>query len=64
MARKFVYDGREFADPGAEYKTPEAVRQWMSQFVPELSNASIKTTKEGQDTVHTFERRVGTKGRG
>lgn len=61
MGRKFIYDGREFEDPDPSMST-DAVRQHLSNFIPELSNATTKTTKEGGDTIYTFERRVGTKG--
>ena len=61
MGRKFIYDGREFPDPNPSM-TPDAVRQHLSNWVPELSNANIKTAKQGEDTIYTFERRVGTKG--
>lgn len=63
MARKFIYDGREFPDPG-EHMTPDEVRASMVTFFPELSNANVKPARtEGEDQVIEFERRVGTKGR-
>ena len=61
MGRKFIYDGREFEDPDPSM-TADAVRQHLANFIPELSNANTKTTKQGGDTIYTFERRVGTKG--
>lgn len=62
MARKFIYDNREFPDPG-EHMTPDEVRASMVTFFPELSNAEIKGPRtEGEDQVYVFERRVGTKG--
>lgn len=68
MARIFVYDGREFPDPDPKLKVDE-VRQHMSAFFPELSNAETKestrpsmTTPGETDTIVEFKRRVGTKG--
>ena len=68
MARVFVYDGREFPDPNPDHKVDE-VRQYMSSFFPELSNAESKeskrpsTTTPGEtDTIIEFKKRVGTKG--
>lgn len=61
MARVFVYDGREFPDPDPGMSVDE-VRQSMVNFFPELSNAETKTSKQGEDEVHTFQKRVGTKG--
>lgn len=59
--RVFVYDGREFPDPDPNLKVDE-VRQHMSSFFPELSNAESKESKRGEDTIIEFKRRVGTKG--
>lgn len=61
MARKFVYDNREFADiePGMSV---EEVQQRLADFYPDLTNATFKKTKRGKDTVYTFNKRVGTKG--
>ena len=61
MARKFIYDGREFPDPDINL-TPDEVRQSMAQFFPELSNAEVVEAKQGDDTAYEFKRRVGTKG--
>jgi len=61
MARKFVYDGKDFPDPDPT-KTPEEVKQLMVDFYPELANADIKETKQGEDTYYEFQRRIGTKG--
>lgn len=61
MARVFVYDGREFPDPDPNMSVDE-VRQSMVNFFPELSNAETKTSKRGEDDVHEFKKRVGTKG--
>lgn len=60
--RIFIYDGREFPDPDAKM-TPDEVRQSMSQFFPELSNAEVKESKKGENTVIEFKKRVGTKGK-
>ena len=61
MARIFVVDGREFPDPDPNLKVDE-VRQHMSTFFPELSNAEVKESKRGEDTIYELKRRVGTKG--
>lgn len=66
MARKFIYadgseKGMEIPDHD-EKMTPEEVRQWASEFYPELSNAETKTEKKGEDFIYTFKKRVGTKG--
>lgn len=61
MVRKFVYDGRDFADPDPTM-TVDEVRSSMVPFFPELANAQVSEAKEGDDTVHTFTRRTGTKG--
>lgn len=62
MARIFSYDGREFPDPDPKLSVEE-VRQQLSQFFPELINADTRETRRGEDTVHTFSKRIGTKGR-
>ena len=61
MARKFVYDGKDFPDPDPT-KTPEEVKQLMVDFYPELANADIKETKQGEDAYYEFSRKTGTKG--
>jgi PRTRC genetic system protein C len=61
MGRIFVYDGREFPDPDPTMSVDEVRSSW-AHSIPELANASVKETKQGDDTVHTFERRTGTKG--
>ena len=60
--RKFVYDGREFPDPGSSLSTEE-VKQHMAAFFPELATAEIrKAKKDGETTVYEFIRKTGTKG--
>ncbi len=61
MARKFYYDGKELPDPDPAMSIDE-VRQSMSDFFPELSNATHTSKKDGDDEVITFAKRVGTKG--
>ena len=61
MARKFIVDGVEYPDPGPTV-TPEEFKQMMLAYIPELANADMATTKQGEDTVITFRKRVGTKG--
>lgn len=62
MSRIFVYDGREFPDPDPQASVEE-VRQHMSTFFPELTNAETREETRGDDHVYTFTRRIGTKGR-
>lgn len=60
-ARRFIYDGREFPDPGEDLTT-EQVRDAMAATFPELTNATHETeTKDDVETI-TFKRAVGTKG--
>lgn len=61
MARIFVYDGRDFPDPDPNMAVDD-VRRHYGEFFPELANADTKEEKRGDDTVHTFSRRIGTKG--
>jgi PRTRC genetic system protein C len=61
LARIFIYDGKELPDPDPALKVDE-VRQSLTQYFPELSNAETKETKRGEDQVFTFAKRVGTKG--
>lgn len=68
MKRIFVYDGREFPDPNPNW-TVDEVRQHMSSFFPELSNAETKESKRPSkdnpaemETVYEFKKRVGSKG--
>jgi PRTRC genetic system protein C len=61
MARKFVYDGREFPDPDSNL-SPDEVRKMMTDFFPELANAEVREHKAGEDTLYELVRRVGTKG--
>ncbi|MDP2950637.1 MAG: PRTRC system protein C [Chloroflexota bacterium] len=61
MARKFVYDNREYPDPDPSM-TVDQVRNTMATFFPELANAAVKERQQGEDTVYEFEKRLGTKG--
>lgn len=61
MRRIFVYDGRKFPDPDLNLPVDE-VRKSMSNFFPELANATTKETTEGEDQVIIFEKQVGHKG--
>ncbi len=61
MARIFVYDGRQIPDPDPRLSVDE-VRKRLADFFPELTNSDVQETKQGDDTVHTFTRRLGTKG--
>lgn len=61
MARKFIYDGKEIPDPDPSMSIDE-VRQSLAEYFPELYNAESTEGKDGEDTVITFKKRVGTKG--
>lgn len=60
MARYFVYDGKEYNDPSPEL-TVQQVQEQFGQFIAEVVGAKVTETKRGQDTVYTFEKRVGVK---
>src|SRR5215472_2935925 len=62
MARVFVYDAREFPDPDPKLSV-EDVRRQLTDFFPELANAETREETRGEDTVYTFSKRIGTKGR-
>ncbi len=62
MARVFVHDSKEYPDPDPRLSVDE-VRKQMADFIPELANADTKEELRGEDTVYTFSRRIGTKGR-
>ena len=59
--RIFVYDGKRFPDPDPEMPVDD-VKAMLATFYGDLANATVKETKEGDDTVIEFQRRVGTKG--
>lgn len=61
MARKIVYDGREFPDPDPAMSIDE-VKGYMSSFFPELATAEATTRTEGEDTVIELRKKVGVKG--
>ncbi len=61
MARKFIVDGVDYPDPGAEI-TPEQFKEMMAGFLPELATAEITTETSGDDTVYRFKKKVGVKG--
>lgn len=62
MARIFVYDNRQFPDPDPKLSVEE-VRRQFAEFFPELANAETREEKRGEDTVYTFSKRIGTKGK-
>ena len=63
MARIFVYDNREFPDPDTNGEMPvDEVRQMLADHMPELNNADVREEKRGDDTLHIFTKRIGTKG--
>ncbi|MBI2851976.1 MAG: PRTRC system protein C [Chloroflexi bacterium] len=61
MARKFIYENREFPDPDPNLSTEE-VKKMMADFFPELVNAEVREHHEGEDTLYELVKRVGTKG--
>jgi len=61
MGRVFVYDDREYPDPDPQM-TPDEVKTWLGNMLPELANAETKESKRGDDTIYEFKRRVGVKG--
>ena len=61
MGRIFIYEGKPYEDPDPKMSVDE-VRRSLVDFFPELSNAEVKESKQGEDTTYTFSKRVGTKG--
>lgn len=61
MARIFIVDGTTYPDPGLEV-TPEQFKQMMAGFLPELATAEMTESKQDEDTVYHFRKRVGVKG--
>ena len=61
MARIFIVDGITYPDPGPEV-TPDQFKQMMAGFLPELATAEMTESKQGEDTVYRFNKRVGVKG--
>ena len=61
MARKFVYDNREYPDPDPTVSVDQ-VRETMASFFPELASATVEESQQGENTVYEFQKRVGTKG--
>jgi PRTRC genetic system protein C len=59
--RKFVVNGSVYPDPDPSL-SPDEVRQNLSSLLPELANADTHQAKDGDDTIFTFEKRVGVKG--
>jgi hypothetical protein len=42
--------------------TPDQFKQMMAGFLPELATAEMTESKQGEDTVYHFRKRVGVKG--
>ncbi len=61
MARIFIVDGREFPDPDPTLSVEE-VKKLFADFMPEISTAETTERKDGDTTVITFTKKVGTKG--
>ena len=52
---------RDMAALGAQ-GSPEQFKQMMAGFLPELATAEMTESKQGEDTVYHFRKRVGVKG--
>ena len=63
MARIFRYDNRDFPDPDPNLSVDD-IRKGLAEYFPELTNADVRQEQRGEDTIHTFSRRIGTKGFG
>ena len=61
MARIFVYDGREMADPDPNLDIQQ-VKAALADFYPEIANARHTHTKRDDDDIYEFQRVAGTKG--
>ena len=61
MARIFRYDGRDFPDPSPNLTVSE-VQEQLAAFFPEITGAQVRESKEADNTVYSFQKRVGTKG--
>ena len=59
--RIIVINGREYPDPDPKMSIEE-VRQFETNFFPELANAETKQSKRGDDDIIEFIKRVGVKG--
>ncbi|GAB4430173.1 MAG: hypothetical protein Kow0031_10980 [Anaerolineae bacterium] len=59
--RRFVYDGKEFEDPGSQYSIRD-VMMYLAQTYPELANGSwTKAAYHDYDEI-TFYKVTGEKG--
>lgn len=58
-----MYDGRTFPDPDPSLSVDD-VRRQLADYFPELANADTREVRQGDDTLYTFSRRIGTKGSG
>lgn len=63
MATVYKYQDYEYRDEVGEF-TAEEVKKQLTQYFPELAQATTDTKKVGEDTVVTFVKRAGTKGCG
>ncbi|MCI0150955.1 PRTRC system protein C [Paraburkholderia sediminicola] len=62
LLREFVYNGVNFADPGATF-SPQEVRDLYSAQYPELTTAAIEGPEYIGDVARfTFRRAAGAKG--
>ncbi|HNT74358.1 MAG TPA: hypothetical protein PKH77_04970 [Anaerolineae bacterium] len=58
----YKYNDYEYKDEAGEFTTEEVKRQ-LTQYFPEIANCTVEEKKSGEDTVVTFVKRAGTKGR-
>lgn len=61
MTREFIVEGRSFPDPDPTLSVEE-VKKLFADFMPEISTAETTERKDGDTTVITFTKKVGTKG--
>ena len=61
--RVFRVDGRDHPDPDPGMSVKQ-VQDVLTDFYPEIANAKVKESKDGDTKVYEFQRRVGTKGAG
>lgn len=58
---RYAQGNYEFRDENNEF-TVEDVKRQLTQYFPELANATTETSQAGADTVVTFVKKAGTKG--
>lgn len=63
MVRRIIVEGTEYPDPSPESSIDE-IQQMLASFMPEMATADRTETKQGNDTIFQFKKKVGTKGAG